>query len=187
LDKSEQYGADNSNQQTVKRAPAESVESYLIRITSTLCGKPLNCATCGTAAATTSDSGDTGATSFLQQSPSFLTGTENTNTYTWLGGDSGGGYLDEFMRTKKDCDEATVAYNLETIECKRLDEELLSKRESCDNMQDTMDTHSCKWAVDEKDACENTKAAIPRPRVPTIQRRIHTWIWRRTARPNGRA
>jgi len=155
LDKSDKFGADNSNQQTVKRAPAESVESYLIRITSTICGKPLNCATCGTASgAAAAGAGDNGATSFLQQSPEFLTGTTNTNKYTWLGGDSGGGYLDEFMRTKKDCDEAAVAYNLETIECKRLDAELLSKRESCDNMQDTMDTHSCKWSVDEKDACE---------------------------------
>ena len=43
---SKKYGESAANQQIVTKAGSEDVESYVRRITTTICGKPVNCPKC---------------------------------------------------------------------------------------------------------------------------------------------
>jgi len=113
---SKKYGESAANQEIVKKAGSEDVESYVRRITTTICGKPVNCPKCD--------------------------------------GGRGGGMLDDLLDHKKKCEEATKKYNDTVKKCKDLDKKWHKKRSQCDTIQDTMDTASCKWATESKDACE---------------------------------
>jgi len=113
---SKKYGESAANQEIVKKAGSEDVESYVRRITTTICGKPVTCPKC--------DAGRKG------------------------------GMLDDLLDHKKKCEDATKKYNDIVKKCKDLDAKWHSKRSSCDGIQDTMDTASCKWATESKDACE---------------------------------
>jgi len=115
LEISKKYGDSQRNHQIVSKAGSEDVESYLTRITGTICGKP-----------------------------------------------GGGkppappcGMLCDFTKYKIACEEATKKYNDLVKKCKALDKKWNEKRKACDNIQDTMDGASCKWATETKDACES--------------------------------
>jgi len=66
----------------------------------------------------------------------------------------GGGFLDIFLKHKVECEEATKKFNTISQQCKDLDKKWVTQRKTCDNIQDSMDAASCKWAVEIKDACE---------------------------------
>jgi len=114
LDVSKKYGETQANKQIVTKAGSEDVESYLTRITGTICGKP-----------------------GVGKPPAPPCGM-----------------LCDFQKHKKACEEATKKYNDTVKRCKDLDKKWQSKRSSCDSIQDTMDSASCKWATESKDACE---------------------------------
>jgi len=118
------YGDSNANKQIVTKGGSENVETYVRRITETICGKPVKCPSC-------KNGGGGGS------------------------GGRGGGFLDILIKHKIACEIATKRYNEQTRKCKKLDAQWHAKRKECNTIQDTMDGHSCKWALDSKDACES--------------------------------
>ena len=122
----QKVGDQNANGQIVKRAGGESTETYVKRLSDTICppggggpppgrgGRP-TCKKCG---------------------------------------DSGCGFEYTFMCAKNACDKATKEYKILKARCEKIDREYAAKIAECNNIQDQLDASACKRAVDMKDACE---------------------------------
>jgi len=125
---SKKYGDSNANKQIVTKMGSEGVITYVTRFTTIICGQPATCPTCKNGGG-----GNTGG----------------------RGGLCVGGFLDMLICHKKKCEVATKRYNEQTRKCKKLDGQWHDKRKECNSIQDTMDGHACKWAIESKDACES--------------------------------
>jgi len=111
----EKYSNQNTNKIIVTKGGSEASESYLTRISSTICGKP----------------GGGGKGNF-----------------------GVGGFLDEFLIAKYACEKATKEHAEQKKKCEACDVKHAREKAKCNNIQDSMDLASCKYAVDIKDACE---------------------------------
>lgn len=111
----EKYSNQNTNKIIVTKGGSEASESYLTRISSTICGKP----------------GGGGKGNF-----------------------GVGGFLDEFLIAKHACEKATREHAEQKKKCEVCDVKHAREKAKCNNIQDSMDAASCKYAVDVKDSCE---------------------------------
>jgi len=112
---SAKYSNQNQNKVIVTKGGSEAAESYIKRISSTICGQ---------------------------------TG----------GGGRGGfgkkGFLDEFIKYKLDCEDATRKHAAQKRKCQGIDIQYSNQKKACNNLQDQMDFAACGYAVDIKDSCE---------------------------------
>jgi len=120
-------GDENANRQIMKKAGSESVESYITRITTTVCG--------------------TGAVNKpgrkkLQKKTGRKRGSQ-TSMYA------------EFMKAKYICVKATKVVRDMTHACQKKSKKYRDKKRQCDNVQDQMDGNACQRAVLVKDSCES--------------------------------
>merc|ERR1719454_814917 len=122
--KSTQYGSTFNNKAIVTKAGSESVQSYIARVSGTVCGKHSH--------------GDRGRK--LAQGG-------------W-GGGLLGGMMDRYLKAKYACEVATKEYNDKVSECKRKIHEFNVRKGKCNQFQTQMDSNSCKHAVILKDTCE---------------------------------
>merc|ERR1719453_681884 len=118
------YGSTFNNRAIVTKAGSESVQSYIGRISSTICGKHSH--------------GDKGRTS---------------TTGGW-GGGLLDGMQDKYLKAKYACEVATKEFNDKVKECKRKIHEHNVRKGKCNQFQTLMDAQSCKHAVLMKDTCE---------------------------------
>merc|ERR1719453_2666554 len=118
------YGSTFNNRAIVTKAGSESVQSYIGRISSTICGKHSH--------------GDKGRTS---------------TTGGW-GGGLLDGMQDKYLKAKYACEVATKEFNDKVKECKRKIHEHNVRKGKCNQFQTLMDAQSCKHAVSMKDTCE---------------------------------
>jgi len=93
-----------------------------------------------------------------EASESYLTRISQTFCGKPGGGGKGnfgvGGYLDEFLIAKYACEKATKEHAEQKRKCEVCDVKHAREKAKCNNIQDSMDAASCKYAVDIKDACE---------------------------------
>jgi len=120
------YGTQLANVAIVTRTAGESTQSYLVRISSTICGKHVH----------------------------GNKGEKKLATAGW-GGGLRYGSLDIYLRAKAACIESTRKYRNKVTECKRKIHEYKGQKAKCNQYQDLMDTASCKRAVMTKDTCES--------------------------------
>jgi len=128
---SKQVGDQQASKQIMKKGGSESTESYVNRITSTVCG------------------GCVGKNCKLKAG-----GNGNKkcgyDPYT-----CGCGHKCKYDKAKDDCDQATQEWQAHNKKCMTLDKQYSDKKAACDSLQDQMDDASCKRAVEMKDACES--------------------------------
>jgi len=104
----------------------EEAGDYVARVTSTLCGEPLDCDLC-------------------------VNGVENYKTTAdraWHG------LLDDLLVHKTACLDARDAEATKKTLCHSLDYIYHTNKSTCDTMQDVVDSEACQWAVKTKEACE---------------------------------
>jgi hypothetical protein len=118
-------GTQKANRAVLAKAGSESVESYITRISTTICGKHVH--------GTNGDKKATGG----------------------RGGGLENGFLDQYWRARDACDKATKQYADKVKECKQKSKDYNKKKGECDQFQGIMDSSSCSSAVKAKDACES--------------------------------
>merc|ERR1719162_2356330 len=121
---SKNFGSTFNNRAIVTKAGSEGVQSYITRISGTVCGKHVH--------------GERGRKAVAGG---------------W-GGGLLNGFLDQYLKAKFACEVATKNYNDKVAECKRKIHEYNVKKGKCNQFQTLMDTQSCKHAVLVKDTCE---------------------------------
>jgi len=121
----EKIGTTKDNRAVVTKAGGESTESYMIRISATICGKHKH----------------------------GKKGTKKA-TGGW-GGGLAGGYLDKYWRAKEACTKATNKWTSKVKECRKKVADYKRKLGECTQFQVTMDGSSCKGAIVSKDVCES--------------------------------
>jgi len=121
---SKKFGEQKANRAVMQKAQNEKTEQYIVRISSTVCGRHIH--------------GSKG---------------QKSGKGGW-GGGLANSMLDQYLRAKKKCNDATKRHADKVRECKRKHKAYLTKRAKCDQYQGLMDTNSCTSAVMIKDACE---------------------------------
>jgi len=124
-DLSVQLGTTKNNRAIVTKAGGESVDSYLRRISVTICGRHVH--------------GSKGRSS---------------KKGGW-GGGLANGMLDKYLKAKDRCRKATADYNKKVRECKKKTHAYNVRKAQCNQHQKLMDAASCKGAVMTKDTCES--------------------------------
>merc|ERR1719235_1770391 len=114
-----------NNRAVVTKAGGESVDSYILRISTTICGKHVH--------------GHRG----------------NKKAGGGWGGGLSGGYLDQYLRAKEACERATKKWKAKVKECRIKVAAWKTRKGQCDQFQELMDASSCKAAIISKDACES--------------------------------
>jgi len=118
-------GTQKENRAVVTKAGGESTESYITRISTTICGRHVH--------------GTKG----------------NKKLPGGWGGGLAGGYLDQYLRAKEACEKARKKWEDKVKECKKKVKAYNTKKAICDQFQATMDSSSCKGAIMAKDTCES--------------------------------
>jgi len=118
-------GTTKDNRAVVTKAGGESIDSYILRISTTICGKHVHGA------------------------------KGNKKAGGGWGGGLEGGFLDQYLRAKEACEKAKKAYDDKVKECKRKVADYKAKKGQCNQFQNLMDGASCKAAIVTKDACES--------------------------------
>lgn len=132
-----QVGDQTANKQIMKKGGSESDESYVNRISETICG---NCRGKGcTALGEEKEDKD-------KPGPRKKCGYE---PYT-----CGCGFRCQFAKAKDACEKASEDHRVQVKKCRMADKQYFHKKAECDSLQDQMDSSSCKRAVEMKDACE---------------------------------
>lgn len=72
----------------------------------------------------------------------------------WTTGKGDKGFLHSFLTAKAACEKATDRHARDKGRCTAKEKAYYAKRAECDRLQSSMDTASCAWAVQVKDACE---------------------------------
>jgi len=121
---SKRFGTTVNNAAIVTKAGSESVQSYLGRISNTICGKHVH--------------GEKGIKKAIGG---------------W-GGGLAHGFYDQYLRAKDACEVATKEYNDKVAECKRKIHSYNVRKGKCNQFQTLMDSRSCKHATIVKDTCE---------------------------------
>jgi len=121
---SAKIGTTKDNKAVVTKAGGESIESYITRISTTICGKHTH----------------------GKKGKKELTGG-------WGGGLSKG-YLDQYWRAKEACDLAEKNWKNKVKECKVKVATYKKRKGQCDQFQTSMDAASCKGAIMTNDACQ---------------------------------
>jgi len=121
---SRNYGSTFNNREIVTKTASETVEGYIGRISSTICGKH--------------DHGRNG---------------QRKITGGW-GGGLAKGMFDKYLRAKHACEVATSEYNKKVRECREKIHQYNVKKAKCNSFQVDMDARSCKHAILLKDTCE---------------------------------
>jgi len=121
---SQKFGATVSNVAVVTKAGSESVQSYIGRISSTICGNHVH--------------GEKG----------------NKKATGGWGGGLVHGFFDQYLKAKHACEVATKEYNDKVAESKRKIHSYNVRKGKCNQFQTLMDSQSCKHAVIIKDTCE---------------------------------
>jgi len=121
---SKRFGTTVNNAAIVTKAGSESVQSYIGRISNTICGKHSH--------------GEKGV----------------TKAKGGWGGGLEHGFYDQYLRAKGACEVATKEYNDKVAECKRKIHSFNVRKGKCNQFQTLMDSRSCKHAVIIKDTCE---------------------------------
>jgi len=122
---SAQLGTTKANRAVVTKAGSESVDSYIRRISVTICGRHVH--------------GSKGRSS---------------RKGGW-GGGLANGFLDRYLRRKDACEKAIRNYNKKVKECRIKTHAYNVRKGQCNQYQTLMDAASCKRAVLAKDACES--------------------------------
>ena len=122
---SSQLGTTKANRAVVTKAGSESVDSYIRRISVTVCGRHVH--------------GSKGRSS---------------RKGGW-GGGLANGFLDRYLRHKDACVKAIRNYNRKVKECRIKTHAYNVRKAQCNQFQTVMDAASCKRAVLAKDACES--------------------------------
>merc|ERR1719498_1769402 len=112
------------NRAIVTKAGGESIESYITRISATICGKHTH--------------GRRGG---------------RKDTGGW-GGGLRNGFLDQYYRAKDACDKADKKWKAKVKECKAKVATWKKRKGQCDQFQKLMDSNSCKAAIMNNDACQ---------------------------------
>merc|ERR1719502_161173 len=112
------------NRGIVTKAGGESIESYITRISVTICGKHTH--------GRRGNKKDTGG---------------------W-GGGLRNGFLDQYWRAKDACDKAEKKWKAKVKECKAKVAAWKKRKGQCDQFQKLMDSNSCKAAIMNNDACQ---------------------------------
>ena len=120
-----QFGTTKANVAVVRKAGGEATETYIVRISNTICGKHIH--------------GSKG----------------NKKAKGGWGGGLPGSFLDKYLRAKDACERAKKKYANRVKECKRKTHAYSVKKGKCNQYQGLMDASSCKRAVIVKDACES--------------------------------
>merc|ERR1719272_2930278 len=121
---STKIGTTKDNRAIVTKAGGESIESYVTRISVTICGKHVH----GTKGKKSAPGG--------------------------YGGGLAGGFLDQYHRAKEACDNAEKKWKKKAKECKQKVADYNVKKGQCNQFQELMDASSCKGAIMAKDNCE---------------------------------
>merc|ERR1719359_2424523 len=121
---SKNFGSTFNNRAIVTKAGSESVQSYIQRISGTVCGKHVH--------------GEKGRKS----APGG-----------W-GGGLAKGMFDQYLQAKFKCNVATKNYDEKVVDCKRKIRDYNTKKGACNGFQTAMDASSCKHATLMKDTCE---------------------------------
>lgn len=129
-----QLSDQTANIAIMKKGGSESAESYVNRITETLCGscEGKNCKQ------SAMDKDKPGPHKKCGYAP-----------YT-----CGCGFRCQFAKAKDACEQATAEFKKQVRKCKISDKQYFHKKAACNSLQDQMDDASCKRAVETKDACE---------------------------------
>jgi len=122
---SKKLGTTKDNRAVVTKAGSESTESYITRISATICGKHTH----------------------------GKKGTKKT-TGGWGGGLSGG-FLDQYWRAREKCEKATKKWQDKVKECKAKVALYNVRVGQCNQFQKLMDSASCKSAIISNDACQS--------------------------------
>merc|ERR1719502_842051 len=112
------------NRAIVTKAGGESIESYITRISTTICGKHTH--------GRRGNKKDTGG---------------------W-GGGLKNGFLDQYYRAKDACEKANKKWKVKVKECKVKVATWKKRKGQCDQTQKLMDSNSCKAAIMNNDACQ---------------------------------
>jgi len=129
-----QIGDQTANKQIMKKGGSESTESYVTRLSATVCGQ---CKGKGCKLLGKSEDAD-GKAKKCGYDP-----------YT-----CGCGMQCKFDKARDACHKAQSDYHHQLQKCKEETKDWKAKRAECDSLQDQMDDSSCKGAVEMKDACE---------------------------------
>merc|ERR1719424_765435 len=121
---SKRFGTTVNNAAIVTKAGSESVQSYIGRISNTICGKH--------------NHGEKGV---IKAKGGWGGGLEH-------------GFYDQYLKAKHACEVATKEYNDKVAECKRKIHEYNVRKGKCNQFQTLMDSRSCKHATIVKDTCE---------------------------------
>jgi len=132
-----QTGDQTANKAIMQKGGSESAQSYVTRVTSTVCG---NCAGKGC--------------NVLGHPIAAKPGAEKPKKCGYEPYTCGCGFKCKFDKARDACEEATNAYKKQLNKCKVSDKQYRGKRAECDSLQNQMDDSSCKRAVEMKDACE---------------------------------
>jgi hypothetical protein len=122
---SQKWGQSKSNSVVIRKAGGESVESYVTRLSFTFCGKHVH---------------------------------GKKGTVSRPGGWGGGlvnGALDQYLKAKDACNQATKEWKSKVLECKRKTRAYHTRKAKCNQYQELMDGASCKRATLVKDTCES--------------------------------
>merc|ERR1719440_2504770 len=121
---SKKFGSTFNNRAIVTKAGGESVQSYIGRISTTICGKHVH--------------GERG---------------KKAKPGGW-GGGLLHGFYDQYLKAKFACNVATKEFNEKVAECKRKIHMYNVRKGQCNQFQTLMDSRSCKHAVLMNDTCE---------------------------------
>jgi hypothetical protein len=138
-----QTGDQTANKQIMKKGGSESTESYVNRISMTICGKCAGkgCNLFGERKAVDAAGGE------IEAAKEKKCGYD---PYT-----CGCGFQCRFDKAKDACVAATHEHDKQVRKCKVADKQYNDKKAECDSLQDQMDDSACKRAVMTKDACES--------------------------------
>lgn len=124
-----------ANKAIMAKGGSESAQSYVTRISSTVCGQ---CAGKGCS-----------LLGHLKKDGEGKPKKCGYDPYT-----CGCGFRCRFDKAHDACELATQVYHKQLHKCKAADKQYHGKKAECDSIQDQMDDSSCKRAVRIKDACE---------------------------------
>jgi hypothetical protein len=131
-------GDQTANKVVMKKGGSESADSYVNRITATVCGV---CHGKGCSAKSENDDEDA-----EKPGPPKKCGYAPYSC--------GCGFKCQFDKAKDACNKATTEFKMQYKKCRLADHEYFKKQSECNSLQDQMDGASCKRAVEMKDACE---------------------------------
>lgn len=134
-----------ANKQIMKKGGSESDESYVNRISATICGQCVGKG-CKLLAKKKEEDSDEEDGEQPQGEEEKKCGYE---PYT-----CGCGFNCKFQKAKDACNAATHDWKMQHGKCTDADHQYREKRAECDSLQDQMDDSACKRAVITKDACE---------------------------------